>query len=157
MAHLDEAPERAAFMRCDWSDDKVFRVRELLLVAQAAGLGQGPFQRCDLDDDVRSSIFRWATNDDNCLVEAHSHGHLFSPAVFSTFDIRQLDEWVPHVRWRLGGRPYAALVTAADIDGVAWIGDARESVSSVDVDGRSIRPTTGLSIRRMEKADDRLS
>lgn len=31
IAHLDEAPERAAFMTCDWSDGKVFRVMESLL------------------------------------------------------------------------------------------------------------------------------
>jgi hypothetical protein len=56
-----------------------------------------------------------------CLVEFHSHlGH--GPAAFSWSDVTGLADFVPHVRWRLKGRPYAAVVvTKNSFDALAWV------------------------------------
>lgn len=153
--HLGKAAESVAFMRCSTpSEDGAFLVRSLHLVADNA-ITIGEDGECELDDDVRREVIMWATETEECLVEAHSHGLLFRPARFSRFDLAQLSTWVPHVRWRLRGRPYAALVTASlDFDGLAWIGPEAESVDTVTVDGRDAITTTGLSIKYIERSHD---
>jgi hypothetical protein len=74
-----------------------------------------------LRDEIRPEIIKWAADADACLVEAHSHGDI-GTACFSPSDVWGFSEWVPHVRWRLGGRPYAAIVTAGEtFDALAWV------------------------------------
>ena len=137
-SHLDAAPERLAFMRCVFADG-VFQVEDVRLIA-ATGLIDPSFVHCDLRDDVRADIIRWGAEGGRCLIEVHSHGRVFSPASFSSYDVRQLAEWVPHVRWRLGGRPYAAMVTAADIDGSrGWATPARPSRGSTSTTSNATR------------------
>jgi hypothetical protein len=102
----------------------------------------------ELDDAHRAEIIQWASRSKGCLIEAHSHGSILLPARMSRFDLAQLEEWVPHVRWRLGGRPYAALVTASkDLDGLAWIGTQPEAIAAVHVDGRRVILTSGRTIQ----------
>lgn len=98
-----------------------------------------------LSDDAQSQAIQWAFDSGLCLVEAHTH-RLEVEAAFSFSDKAGLWEWVPHVRWRLSKRPYAAIVVANDSwDGLAWvdgIDDVRPLVSW-QVDDRSIAPPTG--------------
>jgi hypothetical protein len=144
--HLSQAPEMVAFMRSPVpGSDGVFRVEGLHLVdPDSTSLAEDG--HCDLDDEVRSTVIKWAWDNESCLLEAHSHGLLFPPAL-SRFDFAQLEEWVPHVRWRLGGRPYVALVTASlQVDGVAWTDKGPEGIDEILVNGRDTIPTTGLSI-----------
>ena len=73
-----------------------------------------------LADDVRPRVIKTAWDRNQCLIEAHSHGP-GGQAEFSPSDMLGFEEWVPHVRWRLGGRPYAALVLAGDTwDALVW-------------------------------------
>jgi|HubBroStandDraft_6_1064221.scaffolds.fasta_scaffold00159_38 hypothetical protein len=146
LGHLGSEPESIAFMRCkEPGDDKVFRIDDLYLVdntRRTIGLDG----HCDLDDSIRSDVIKWASESQDCLVEAHSHGLLFPPTRFSGFDLNQLRDWVPHVRWRLGGRPYAALVTASrEVDGIAWCGDDAEAIDEIRIDGQTSIATTSLS------------
>ena len=58
-----------------------------------------------------------------------------------------LGDWVPHVRWRLPGRPYAALVFGDDsFDGLVWTGETSEAgpVAGLRVADEMLEPT-GLS------------
>ena len=90
-----------------------------------------------LRDEMRPEIIKWAWNTDGCLVEVHSHGDE-GIACFSPSDLYGLDEWVPHVRWRLRGRPYAAIVTAGDsFDALAWLDDDNgpAQVTALEIDG----------------------
>lgn len=153
--HLNSVPESIAFMRCPVpGEDRVFRVEELRTVDHP------PYDlrsdvHCELDDELRAEVIRWAWDSNSCLIEAHSHGLLFSPAQFSRFDLRELSNWVPHVRWRLTGRPYVALVTASkEIDGLAWIDDGPEAVELVHIDGREPMQTTQRSLESWSTADD---
>lgn len=144
VAHLDR-PEEVAFMLADPPEDGCFRIRELRIMGNERFTDQtDDFGR--LDDAIRGEVIRWAWDTDACLIEAHSHGRLFLPVRFSGFDFDQFEEWVPHVRWRLGGRPYGALVTAGvQFDGLAWIGDSPEAIERIMVDGRADLPTSGAS------------
>jgi hypothetical protein len=75
---------------------------------------------------MRPEIISWASQTDACLVEVHSHGER-GTAGFSPSDVWGFEEWVPHVRWRLRARPYAAVVTAgATLDAIAWLEDSAE-------------------------------
>jgi hypothetical protein len=148
--HLSRAPEMVAFMRSSVpGPDGVFRVEDLYLVdSDSTSLAEDG--HCELDDEIRSAVIKWAWDNESCLLEAHSHGLLFPPAL-SRFDFAQLQEWVPHVRWRLGGRPYVALVTASlQVDGVAWSDDGPEGIDEIQVDGHEAITTTGLSIGHLK-------
>lgn len=100
----------------------------------------------ELTDEVRATIIKRAHDLEACLVEFHSH---LGPwrAEFSPSDRIGLEEFVPHVRWRLRGRPYlAVVVTPAEFDALAWIDGSGvpSRLDGIRVDGRLLRPT-GLS------------
>jgi hypothetical protein len=85
-------------------------------------------------------------------VEAHTHVD-GDPACLSPTDVTGLSEWVPHLRWRLRGTPYAALVLAeTTIDGVGWSGASNgpQAVAALEVDGQPARLMTGLSLPYMQ-------
>lgn len=103
-----------------------------------------------LRDEKRPELIKWAWDADACLVEVHSHGDEGS-ACFSPSDVWGFDEWVPHVRWRLRGKPYAAIVTAGStFDALAWFDATRDAVqvSVLDVDGLPMLPTA-LTLPRL--------
>jgi hypothetical protein len=100
-----------------------------------------------LKDEVRAEIIKWAWDAGASLVEVHSHGGKY-PASFSPSDLWGLEEWVPHLWWRLRERPYAAIVTASEtLDGLAWIDDpeAAEQVDRLEIGDASI-PATRLTL-----------
>ncbi len=103
-----------------------------------------------LTDETRTEIIQWAWREELSLVEVHSHAD-WSSAEFSGSDRYGFEEWVPHLWWRLAGRPYAALVTSAGtFEGWAWIDDPRhpEQVDEVEIDG-VVRPATGATFERL--------
>ena len=150
-AHLNKTPESIAFMLCSMPvQDGRFRVVDLRLIKAGSDLRSD--DHCELPDDVRAEIIRWAWQADGCLVEAHSHGLLYGPAEFSRYDLRQLSQWVPHVQWRLRGRPYGALVSASrEFDGIAWMGGHPESIEQIEVDDGEGLHTTGKSFAALEE------
>lgn len=90
------------------------------------------------------------------LVEAHSHGPRGVPT-FSGSDWTGFSEWVPHVRWRLRGAPYAAIVVAAagTLDAIAWIDDEPEQVETIATTGvlrASGETLSGLGDERERRA-----
>ena len=102
----------------------------------------------ELVDAVRARVIKRAHDLGGALIEMHSHLGKW-PAQFSPSDIAGFDEWVPHVRWRLKGRPYAALVvTRRGFDGLAWIDSEGPVVTKLLIDG-AVECPTGLS--RKEK------
>ena len=96
-----------------------------------------------LTDAARGRVIRWAHERSATLIEAHAHRSRW-PAKFSPSDLFGLGEWVPHVRWRLPNRPYAALVFSDDsFDALAWTGDERtpQPLAGLRVGGRLLVPT----------------
>ena len=103
-----------------------------------------------LTDEGRTRVIRWAHDQSAAHVEAHAH-RSSSPAQFSPSDMWGLDDWVPHVRWRLPGRPYAALVFGDDsFDALAWMGESKDAgaVAGLRVAGRLHEPT-GLTYQEI--------
>jgi hypothetical protein len=97
-----------------------------------------------------ANFFKWAWDAGASLVEAHSHGDTV-PACFSPSDLLGLDVWVPHLRWRLRGRPYAAIVTAGDtFDAIAWIdgADQPEQIHHLEIMGKGKLAATARTLPR---------
>ena len=96
-----------------------------------------------LTDDVRAKVIKRAHDLGSSLVEFHSHTGE-EPAAFSWSDHRGFEEFVPHVRWRLRGRPYlAVVVTWSEFDGLAWVSESTQPrrLDGLVVDGNLQRPT----------------
>jgi hypothetical protein len=129
--HLNEGTEQVGFFLADWSPvERQFRIRAWRPIDSVTADGRDQLH-VSLPDEARSAIIQWAWAQDACLIEAHSHGR-WSPAAFSPYDLQNLGEWVPHLWWRLQGRPYAAIVTSTrDFDALAWIEDPAE-IEQVD-------------------------
>ena len=83
-----------------------------------------------LKDEAKATLIKKAHDLRCALVEVHSHmGE--EPAEFSWSDYYGFDEFVPHVRWRLKGQPYAAIVlTKRDADGFVWYGQGGSPAST---------------------------
>jgi hypothetical protein len=90
-----------------------------------------PIQRCgflvrsrygfELTDESRARVIKRAHDLGASLVEMHSHGGSWQ-AAFSASDLIGFAEFLPHVWWRLQGKPYfAVVVTRRSFDGLAWL------------------------------------
>ena len=100
-----------------------------------------------LKDEVRARVIKHAHDTDTCLVEFHSHPFPY-PAKFSFADKHGLDQFVPHVWWRLKHRPYLSIVVAPeDFDGIAWVEDSAIPISLDSIENdKGVIKSTGLSI-----------
>lgn len=102
----------------------------------------------ELKDKTRARLIKIAHDRQASLVEFHSHPSPY-PACLSPSDMRGLKDFVPHVRWRLKGRPYAAVVVApSGFDGLAWIGPDADAnaLGEIQVENQRL-PATGLTAR----------
>ena len=120
---LDNGGEHVAFIFADavtGDEGVVFKARGHVLC------GPSDYEAHDgdhvaLTDEAQQRIIKAAWDRQVALIELHSHPGFPGPTAFSSFDARGLAEFVPHVQWRLKGRPYAALVFGpTDFDGLAW-------------------------------------
>lgn len=83
---------------------------------------------------------------DTSLIEIHSHVDQVN-AKFSWSDWVGFGEFVPHILWRLPGRPYGALVFTNDsFDGLFWDDDVNNPhVIEKVKDDQVAMNSTGLS------------
>jgi hypothetical protein len=149
---LDNAPEQMTFVKGRRSRLR----RHSYVVTHILDLDQGDVDHRPhhgLTDADRQRFFAWAAESGDILIEAHSHGR-GNPATFSHIDVEGLTEWVPHVRWRLSHRPYAALVFASkSYDGLAWLDSSGPiPVTSIYFGARLVK-ATGRSIRLWRPVD----
>lgn len=137
----DEVEQVAFLLTEPYAGDEALRVAAIQLIeAEKFNLQSG--YHVELADEVRPDLIKRAWEEEACVIEVHSH--LDGPARFSWSDIAGFDEWVPHMRWRLRGRPYAALVFAPDdFDALVWNGDTGPDrlQELVVIDGPVLRPT----------------
>jgi hypothetical protein len=146
--------EQAAFLFCrfeEGADSARFACLDTHLIEHRQFAIHSEFH-LELDDAVRAKIIKSAHDQRCSLVEIHSHPWS-GPAQFSGSDFMGLAEFVPHVWWRLRGRPYAAIVaTPESIDGLAWIRGAEmpERLNAVEI-GTRLVSTTGLSFEEMRE------
>ena len=147
-SHLSSRAEQVGFFLADVQPgEQTFVLREWRPVPQE-GLEHQSDVRVALSDEMRAEVIKWAWDSGLSLVEAHSHGR-WAPAEFSRSDLWGFDEWVPHLWWRLQGRPYAALVTADEtFDAIAWVVEPRtpEQVDALVVGGKEKVMATGRTL-----------
>jgi len=97
----------------------------------------------ELTDQARARIIKRAHDLNASLVEIHSHVGPWR-ASFSYSDVNGLKDTVPHMWWRLKGRPYVAIVVARDgLDAVAWVDNPHTPVALDELlaGDRVIRPS----------------
>lgn len=115
---------------------------------QDADLVEHSGDALEMTSEAQARIIKRAHDLEAILIEFHSHPSDF-PAAFSWVDMDGFDEFVPHVRWRLKGRPYGAVVVAkSSFDTLIW-DDQLDNPTSIDpflVETEMIRPT-GLTRR----------
>jgi hypothetical protein len=105
----------------------------------------------ELTDETRGIVIKRAHDLDASLMEFHSHSGLW-PVRFSASDLSGFKDFVPHVWWRLRGRPYGAVVVGqSGFDGLLWLHDPHNPVrlDGIIVKGRLLE-TTKLSLLGME-------
>jgi hypothetical protein len=149
--------EHAAFLYTHIATSEstlVLSVEDHFLVPRDAFVRRSAYH-FELRDDIQRHIINGAHARECGLVEAHSHPFP-APACFSETDVLGLTDWVPHVRWRLAGRPYAAIVVApGSFDGIVF--SARDTQAVLDtliVGGIHMRPT-GATINDWEALNAR--
>ena len=154
--HLRGRIEQVGFFLADFdASGRMFVLREWRPMPPEAFAFQSAYH-VTLRDEVRPEVIKWAWGNDACLVEAHSHAGS-GAAAFSASDMRGFAEWVPHVRWRLRGRPYAAIVIAADsFDALAWLDSTGEptQVAQLAVDD-AIHGATRRTLPRPSELKER--
>jgi hypothetical protein len=150
----EQVSEQAAFAFAQplaTSPDLLLSVTEYHIVPAHAFAYQSGYH-IELSDETRAFVIKRAHDLKCSLVEFHSH--LGSrPAQFSMSDFTGFSEFVPHVWWRLRGRPYVAVVVAGSgFDALAWVRDAQtpEPVMEMEVGAKRLRPT-GLSWHSLDR------
>jgi hypothetical protein len=140
--------EQAAFLLCETTmgpEAALFACLDAMLVEHQQFAIHSAFH-LELNDAMRARVIK-AAHDRKCsLVEIHSHPWS-GLAQFSASDFEGLAEFVPHVWWRLGHRPYGALIiTPRGIDGLAWIEgpEHAERIDALHV-GDQVQRMSGLS------------
>jgi hypothetical protein len=125
--HLGAEPEeQVAFLYTmgEAAEDEL-DVAELHPVPPEGFVGQSAYHLA-LTDEVRAEVIGHAWDLGGAVIEAHTHPGA-PRAGFSPTDLDGFEEWVPHVRWRLQGATYIALVFAgADFDALVWEGEGAE-------------------------------
>jgi proteasome lid subunit RPN8/RPN11 len=154
---LSGRAEAAGFFLADYdSDGRAFRFREWRAIPESGFESRSEFHLV-LRDEVQAEAIKWAWDEGASLVEAHSHQ--LGDAEFSWSDLAGLREWVPHLWWRLRGRPYGAIILDGEtLDALAWIEDAVTpeqvvalevaTVGSINATGRTLAGPTKRGERR---------
>ena len=140
-----ERRERAGFLFVDIErEDNAIVFGELEWFAiPPEGFVARTARHFELRDSLLAYVIKRAHDLDASIVEMHSHP-LSKQACFSPFDQDGFREIVPHVRWRLKGKPYGAIVVArTSFDGLVWLDDDNvpNHIGGIIVDGVTQEPT----------------
>ncbi len=104
-----------------------------------------------LTDEAQARIIKLAWGNKLALTEFHSHRDLNWPAQFSPSDLEGLNEFVPHVRWRLKAQPYLAVVAgSSDYDALVWRTETPEGLGAILVGTQALVPT-GLTMQALHR------
>lgn len=102
----------------------------------------------EMADAERARVMKVGRDGGWSLIECHSHPGSGSNVHLSQSDHAGLSEFVPYARWKLDGRPYAALVWGeASVDGRIWHGDFQIAwpITAVLIKGRLRHTTVGTA------------
>jgi len=141
--------EQAAFLFCDTTchDGRLTFSAIDAAFLQPADFAAQHSDYIELTDACRIGLIKRAHALGAALAEFHSHPGPW-PAAFSLSDRSGLSETVPHMRWRLGGRPYLAVVVApSGFDALVWPDSAKrpEALAGIRV-GPDLHLPTNASL-----------
>jgi hypothetical protein len=154
---VNSLSEEAAFVFVHSNSDRggvAFWFMEWLAV-EAEGFVHRSEGYLELTDTIRAQVIKRAHDLGASIVEFHSHPYPW-PATFSQSDRKELDEFVPHVWWRLKGKPYLAVVVSpSGFDGLVWFSDPRtpQLLNGIRV-GERVLPPTGLTLHQWKTRDE---
>lgn len=135
--------EQVVFAFASWNaaeGDGTFRVTEIDLIPPSDFEFQSTYH-IELLHETHARLIKAAFDRHASLVEFHSH-RSSRPAQFSPSDIDGFAEFVPHVRWRLQSRPYAAVVWGeGSFDGLFWGSSHAAQLDGIRVAGTILKPT----------------
>lgn len=148
----DDRREQGGFLFCRYQEEE--QVFEVLEWAPMSGSDYVAQERdyLELSDESRAKLIKKAHDMEAALVEIHCHPGQHNVG-FSKADWHGFREFVPHIRWRLKGRPYAALVFGYQcVDGFAWLGIQKTpvAVSGIRTEAE-LYLTTGHSINAFNR------
>jgi ThiF family protein len=138
------------------SDGAIFEVADHYIVPQEDLIRESEFH-AEVSEEAQARVIKMASDKQLSLGEIHSHPQSLEDAAFSPSDFEGFKEFVPHIWWRLKGKPYVALVFGRNsFDALAWIGDPEDpiGIESLEVGKQSLR-STGISARRLRETKDR--
>lgn len=148
--------EEAAFLFCSNGDNygsPCFRVEDCWMLSPADFASRSKYF-LELKDETRRAIVKRAHGSGWSVVEVHSHPGQ-KQAKFSPSDLAGFQDFVPHMLWRLQGRPYAAVVFGeSNFDSLVWSNSAEpDGWCSFSPDGKVELPTkhsfVGLGEKRL--------
>jgi len=96
----------------------------------------------EMKDTERSKIMKMARDRDLAVVDCHSHPGSGDDVSFSPSDKAGITDFAEYTKWKLGGKPYVAMVWAeSSLDAVIWDGDFTKAgrVDKVNITGNPNR------------------
>lgn len=100
-----------------------------------------------MKDSERAKIMQLARAKNLCAIDCHSHPHAEEDVWFSPSDVAGISEFADYAKWKLDGRPFAAVVWGeSSVDAVVWSGDfagptTAAEICIVDATPRTLYPT----------------
>lgn len=148
---MDANGERAGFLFMKPADDisEVWEVKDRDLLHDLSNYSSWDGLHIKLDDEVRPKVISHAHRGGFAVAEVHGHYWPGEDTKFSRYDLKGLQEFAPHMLWRLSARPYVSVVLGPDsFDALAWTSLYEVStLAAIDVKGRLLKPT-GLSLHQ---------
>ena len=151
--------EQVAFLyarREEKGDETQFRVEETYYVPDEE-LDHSSRYFISLSDEALQKAIKKAFASDLVPIEVHSHRDASFEAGFSTSDFEGFEDTVEHMRWRLQGRPYIALVIApTGFDALVWSGDRDGEAVGLDtmIAGEEVLRPSGRSLEKVTPYED---
>lgn len=82
----------------------------------------------EMKDSERGKIMKLARDKNLCAIDCHSHPDSGADVWFSPSDIAGISDFAKYARWKLNGKPFAAMVWGEEsLDAVLWSGDFAEA------------------------------
>jgi len=122
--HLNDPLERALFLFVRQTDPGglTWEAADSWFLTSESDYQSVSGEHLALADHIPGEAIKRAHDSETALLEIHGHYGPGQHTRFSAYDIEGLSALVPHVLWRLPGRPYFALVVGRDsVDGLVWL------------------------------------
>ena len=111
----------------------------------------------ELTEEAQAKVIKMAWDKQLILGEIHSHPGSYEGTTFSPSDLNGFKDFVPHIWWRLKGKPYVAFVFGkGEFDSLVWLSNPHDpsDVAEILTEGKPHVPT-GNTLRRIEEERER--